>query len=115
MNACSIFGAVDLLGSWSRFKTSRGRSFFYASDMINGEDWKSEGDDVFWDASDKKNREWQETVRMGYRQQSSENKAPKFFVYAAEERNKRWHRGGENATPKGQVKGKKKRPQFCAR
>ena len=37
------------------------------------------------------------------------------FFYAAEERNKRGHRGGEDAAHKGQVKGEETRLQFCAR
>ena len=58
-----------------------GEEFFNASDTIDEGDWKSEGDDVFWDSSDKKSKEWQETVQMGYRQQSSEKKkAPKVFL-----------------------------------
>ena len=37
------------------------------------------------------------------------------FFYAAEERNKRRHRGGEDAAHKDQVKGKEQRFQFCTR
>ena len=53
--------------------------FFDALDTIDKGEEKNDDNDVFWDASDKKSKEWQEIVRMGYEQQSSEKKAPKFF------------------------------------
>ena len=67
--------------------------FFDASNTIGEEKEKNDGDDVFWDASDKKSKEWQELVRMGYRQQSSKKKAPKFFFMSP----KKGTRGGIEA------------------
>jgi hypothetical protein len=53
--------------------------FFDALDTIDEEKKKNDDDDVFWDASDKKSKEWQEIVRSKYRWKRLEKKAPKFF------------------------------------
>jgi hypothetical protein len=83
-------------------------SFFDALDTIDKADEKNDDNDVFWDASDKKSKEWQELVRMGYRQQSSEKKAPKFFL-CRRRKEQEGAPGGEDTADKGQVKGKEER------
>ena len=50
-----------------------GEFFFDAPGMINKGDEKNK-DEVFWDASDKKSKEWKGVLRMGYQQQNSEKK-----------------------------------------
>ena len=69
----------DSRASTTRLQNIEEEEFFFdASNTIGEEEEKNDEEDVFWDASDKKSKEWQELVRMGYRQQSPK-KAPKFF------------------------------------
>ena len=59
----------DSRASTARLQDIEEEEFFFdASDTIDEEEEKNDDDDVFWDASDKKSKEWQEIVRMGYRQ-----------------------------------------------
>ena len=77
--------------------------------MINEGDGKDE-DEVFWDASDKKSKEWKETVRMGYRQRDSKKKTKKALrsFLCHQRKDKGRHRGGKDAAHESQVKGKEK-------
>ena len=71
----------DSRASTTRLQDIEEEFFFDALDTIDKEEEKNDDDDVFWDASDKKGKEWQEIVRIGYRQRGSEKKAPNFFLY----------------------------------
>ena len=70
----------DSRASTTRLQNIEEEEFFFdASDTIDEEKEKNDDDDVFWDASDKKSKEWQEIVRSRYRWKRLEKKAPKFF------------------------------------
>ena len=56
----------DSQASTMRLQDIKEEFFFDALDTIDKEEEKNDDDDVFWDALDKKGKEWQEIVRIGY-------------------------------------------------